>query len=159
MEEKYAPPDHPVFHLTPPAFHSKAQYFLTTCLASPEVTFESFWTIYEALLGLFKGNRATDANLTCAIADCFQSDQEIHGETMDLLQGQKELLIGGKVVNEAKRYVEEVDLFEGAFFHDEENYLLVDFSDEEVEQDARLEEVFADFTDEEEMEVEQSLLG
>ena len=156
MEDKYAPPDHPVFQLTPPAFHTKAQYFLTTCLSSPKVTFDSFWAVYKSLLHLFHEDRDEDQGLTQAIDSCLESDKWIHEETLALLEGQQELCMGGQVVGEGNNYIAEVDPYAGAFFRDEENYFMVEFSDEE-ELDS--DQGVALFTDEEEeMEVEKSLL-
>ena len=49
MEQLYAPPDHPVFVLVPPAFHERATE-LYRSIGEPEVTVATFWDIYHSLL-------------------------------------------------------------------------------------------------------------
>jgi hypothetical protein len=50
IEDLYAPPGHPVFELVPPAFHEHVAN-LYALIGQPEVTIETFWNIYRALLG------------------------------------------------------------------------------------------------------------
>ncbi|KAJ7075212.1 hypothetical protein B0H15DRAFT_792147, partial [Mycena belliarum] len=49
MEQKWAPPDDPVFLLTPPVFAAKIQQLYRN-LGQPTVTSYNFWDIYVALL-------------------------------------------------------------------------------------------------------------
>ena len=49
MEAIYAPPDHAVFTLVPPAFHECATEFYLS-IGEPEVTVRTFWDIYRNLL-------------------------------------------------------------------------------------------------------------
>ncbi len=49
--EKYAPPDHPVFHLVPPAFASRAAQFYRNGV--PEVNRDNAWGVYSTLLQHF----------------------------------------------------------------------------------------------------------
>jgi hypothetical protein len=49
MEALYAPPDHPVFELVPPAFHEHVSN-LYAAIGQPEVTIETFWDIFRNLL-------------------------------------------------------------------------------------------------------------
>ena len=50
METLYAPPDHVVFELVPPAFHEHiSQLYLS--IGQPEVNVDTVWDIYLSLLG------------------------------------------------------------------------------------------------------------
>ncbi|KIK50485.1 hypothetical protein GYMLUDRAFT_121157, partial [Collybiopsis luxurians FD-317 M1] len=52
-EQLYAPPDHPVFQLVPPAFnHWISQYY--NQLRCPEITRDNVWNVYEGLLRKFQ---------------------------------------------------------------------------------------------------------
>ncbi len=54
MRNKYAPPEHPVFHLVPPAFAEKARQFYGEA-GHPVVTRENVWFVYRNLLDYFLG--------------------------------------------------------------------------------------------------------
>ena len=45
VQAKYAPPDHPVFQLSPPWFEHRAQG-IYDLLKRPEVTFKTLWDVY-----------------------------------------------------------------------------------------------------------------
>ncbi|KAK6991985.1 hypothetical protein R3P38DRAFT_3409105 [Favolaschia claudopus] len=49
MEQQWAPPDDPVFALTPPVFTQKVEA-VYEALGRPEVTHRTFWTVYCAIL-------------------------------------------------------------------------------------------------------------
>jgi hypothetical protein len=53
MEAKYAPPEHDVFHLTPPPFDSRANKYYEK-MGRPPVTSNSFWDVYQQLLAVFQ---------------------------------------------------------------------------------------------------------
>ncbi|OBZ73681.1 hypothetical protein A0H81_06483 [Grifola frondosa] len=52
-EAKWAPRDHPVFHLVPPEFGTLADK-LYSMLGNPAVNSDSFWTVYVSLLAAFR---------------------------------------------------------------------------------------------------------
>ncbi|KIK57129.1 hypothetical protein GYMLUDRAFT_247381 [Collybiopsis luxurians FD-317 M1] len=54
-EQLFAPPDHPVFQLVPPAFnHWISQYY--NQLRCPEIICDNVWSVYEGLLRKFQSN-------------------------------------------------------------------------------------------------------
>ena len=78
MEALYAPPNHPVFELVPPAFHEHISN-LYAAIGQPEVTVETFWDIFRDLLGRLR--EGPDEHLTeittCYDATCRQESDDI----------------------------------------------------------------------------------
>lgn len=52
VRREYAPPDHYVFQLAPPAFDTQARDFMEE-MGWPVVNEDSFWEVYSELLGYF----------------------------------------------------------------------------------------------------------
>ncbi|KAJ3754185.1 hypothetical protein EV360DRAFT_73909, partial [Lentinula raphanica] len=160
MEIKYTPADHLVFQLTPPEFNRQANYFLIQELGSPDITMESFWTVYSQLLALFRSATANDPLLSREVEEIAKEDQRIDSEVVDLMPGQQELRYNGKVIGQEGLTAEEIN--DPFFRHDSENYLVVDFTDEEDsgsgDDSSNLVLDVSDFTDESEKEVANSLL-
>ncbi|KAL0960439.1 hypothetical protein HGRIS_005482 [Hohenbuehelia grisea] len=52
-EERWAPPDDPVFHLVPPSFQSRVQDVYSS-LGNPRVSSVTFWTIYNEVLHMLR---------------------------------------------------------------------------------------------------------
>ncbi|KAF8200101.1 hypothetical protein BJ912DRAFT_873378 [Pholiota molesta] len=125
LEEEYIPSDHPVFQLTPPAFHDRATTFYEA-MGSPAVTISSFWNIYRNLLQCFLDMEASiDAQpVNQAVMAHFGDIQGINNETVPLLPGMEELREGGKVMG---------NLNEDAQDGNESNSEYADFTDKEDE--------------------------
>ena len=83
MEEKYAPPDHDVFHLTPPPFDSRANKYYEE-MGQPPVSSNSFWNVYQQLLSLFWGAELSD-DLTKVLSDLKNHTEQIAKEKADVL--------------------------------------------------------------------------
>ncbi|KAJ4475485.1 hypothetical protein J3R30DRAFT_3671283 [Lentinula aciculospora] len=154
MEAKYSPPDHPVFQMTPPEFNHRAIGFLEHELGSPKVTMDSFWKIYSDLLDLFQSATINNVLLSTEVAQNGQIEGSIEKEEVELMPGQQELRYNGKVIGEEGLTDEE--LLNPFFRHDSENYLEVEFTDDEDDRELEI----SDFTDDDnsEMEVANSLL-
>ena len=98
-EALYAPPDHPVFKLVPPAFDKKANLLYST-LGHPPVSFDTFWTVYRALLAEFQGS-VDDPDIAEALTSHETATRTIHEDDfMPVLPNQKPLRNGDKVVGE-----------------------------------------------------------
>ncbi len=67
MRSKYAPPDHPVFHLVPPAFEEKARQFYSV-IGTPDINRDNFWQVYNTLLVNFRSIQGRD-DIRTGIAD------------------------------------------------------------------------------------------
>ncbi|KAH9476801.1 hypothetical protein JR316_0010716 [Psilocybe cubensis] len=95
LENEYAPKDHPVFQLTPPAFDERARKIYED-IGTPEVTMASFWEIYRTMLERFCGevDEEIEVVLTARVAE----EQGIDQEEISLLDGMKDLRQGDKVV-------------------------------------------------------------
>jgi hypothetical protein len=59
MEAKYAPPDHPVFQLTPEPFDRRANIYYEA-MGRPQVNSSTFWTVYQDLLQHFRSEPTGD---------------------------------------------------------------------------------------------------
>ena len=97
LEREYCPSDHPVFQLTPPAFHSKAEKHYSD-MHSPAVTISTFWDIYKELLRCFQESSANP--LTDTLSGLFEAMQQINRDEVPLLPDMAELRMGGKVVGD-----------------------------------------------------------
>lgn len=101
MEEMYAPPEHPVFQLTPPGFDIRAR-FLYEEMGQPIINKDSFWNTYKDLLHRFQ-QPAEDTELDEVLATHTETMQRLHDLSWDeipLLEGLKELREGGLVIGE-----------------------------------------------------------
>lgn len=91
MEQRWAPPDHPVFDITPPPFNVKALE-LYTALGSPSVTSDSFWDVYRNLLAAFHALPNADPTVEAAgrviseLSQVIDDDSGI-GEMQELIYG------------------------------------------------------------------------
>ncbi|KZT50460.1 hypothetical protein CALCODRAFT_504712 [Calocera cornea HHB12733] len=85
VEELYAPPDHPVFQLVPPAFGTAIERHYRD-LGAPEVTLDSFWDVYHELLHAFL-RCPEHADLAQTLASEALHEMTIIGEHMDLVEG------------------------------------------------------------------------
>ncbi|KAJ3764551.1 hypothetical protein FB446DRAFT_57405, partial [Lentinula raphanica] len=160
MEAKYAPPDHPVFQLTPPEFNQRALYFLEHELHSPDITIHTFWDVYTSLLQLFQSETQNNMTLSHEVQEFLANEELINSEMVNLMEGQAELRYNGKVIGEEG--LTDQEIANPFFRQDSENYFEVDFTDEEEEEkemdgvDSDRSMLSVDFTDSEE-EVEESL--
>ncbi|KAK7029237.1 hypothetical protein R3P38DRAFT_3481193, partial [Favolaschia claudopus] len=84
MEQQWAPPDDPVFALTPPVFTQKVEA-VYEALGRPEVTHRTFWTVYCAILDRIV---LVDEDLTGGWDDAREAP-------MELIPGQEDLRQGG----------------------------------------------------------------
>lgn len=90
MEALYAPPDHAVFTLVPPAFHERATE-LYLSIGEPEVTVRTFWDVYRDLLGRLREpiyDQLTD------VLDTFQANLENTIEDFELLPDMEPFRLG-----------------------------------------------------------------
>jgi hypothetical protein len=94
FEAEFAPPDHEVFQLTPPEFHMRASGFYDT-LGQPPITRDTFWLVYNQVLDCFK---IVDDELLPVVEGLFDTVRRVEEDGVELLPGQKELRMGGKVV-------------------------------------------------------------
>ena len=81
MDALYAPPDHPVFELVPPAFHEHVSN-LYAAIGRPEVTIETFWDIFCNLLECL--HEVPKEQLT-KITACYNATHEQDSDDMALL--------------------------------------------------------------------------
>lgn len=158
MEKKYAPPDHPVFQLTPPEFNRRAIHFLEHNLDCPVVNMHTFWDIYTSLLNLFKSETKNNEMLGNELAELLVEEQQINSETVDLMEGQAELRYNGMVIGPDED-LPDAEIANPFFRHDSQNYLEVDFTDQEDGEDLGSDQsaMTVEFTDSEK-EVEDSLM-
>lgn len=101
LEQEYAPPDHPVFQLTPPLFHTRASAIYAQ-IGSPTVTRETFWDIYLKVLACFKDalteQTESSSGLDNIVATHLGDIENIEDELpIPLLEGMKELRHGAPV--------------------------------------------------------------
>jgi hypothetical protein len=96
IEDLYAPRDHPVFQLVPPAFEQRAQD-LYTIIGRPAVSSDTFWTVYLQLLGRFRALQ-NDPELTHVLECHREMTQRVEDEEIGLLPGLRELRNGDNVV-------------------------------------------------------------
>ena len=103
---QFAPPDHEVFQLTPPAFDQHASLFYNS-LGRPQISYDSFWDIYRQILRLFQVNegqpedtRSLVNTLAEELNSHFDTIARISNEGVSLLPGMEELRQGGRVVGD-----------------------------------------------------------
>ena len=101
MEQKYAPPEHPVFELVPPVFEIRAQHYYSV-LKLEAVGSKTFWNIYSALLHAFKSDSAMDDQLSPVLAEVERSTHidQLEGDKIDMLPGLKPFRAGGTAVGD-----------------------------------------------------------
>jgi hypothetical protein len=102
MEQKYAPPDHPVFELVPPAFGIWAQHYYSA-LKLEAVSSKTFWNVYSALLHAFKSGMDEDNELSPVLAEVERSSTHIDQQEcdkIDMLPGLKPFRAGGTAVGD-----------------------------------------------------------
>jgi hypothetical protein len=119
LEAEFAPRNHEVFQLTPPEFHTRASGFYNS-LSRPPVTFDTFWSVYHQLLECFR--KADDDALMPVIDAYFSTIRRVDEDEIQLLPGQEELRVGGKVIggeNDGDIYV--ADITDSSEASDEEN--------------------------------------
>lgn len=102
LEAEFAPPDHPVFQLTPPLFHERAAAFYAS-IGSPVVTYQTFWNTYRQLLNCFlQGSEShghgEDSEMDLLISSQRAQMEEVEQELIPLIEGMKELRQGDQVV-------------------------------------------------------------
>jgi hypothetical protein len=95
FETEFAPPDHEVFQLTPLEFHQRASSFYDA-LGRPSVTRDTLWAVYHQVLDCFK--TAVDETLLPVVEGLFDTVRRVEEDELELLPGQEELRMGGKVV-------------------------------------------------------------
>lgn len=101
MEQKYAPPDHPVFELVPPTFGIQAQHYYSA-LKLDAVSSKTFWNIYSALLHAFKSGMDEDNELSSILAEVEKSTHidQLECDKIDMLPGLKPFRAGGTAVGD-----------------------------------------------------------
>jgi hypothetical protein len=99
VEQRYAPPDHPVFQLVPPTFEERV-IVRYNALDRPAVTINSFWNIYHQLLAAFR-TQEPDPELDSILSVHDTSCEAIEADGVPLLPGQKDLRVGVNVVGAA----------------------------------------------------------
>lgn len=80
-EEKWSPPDDPVFQLVPPDFESH----VTRCfedLGKPDVTFDTFWDVYRLLRDLVE--TAVPDGVALALGESIRDDTDGVPESFEL---------------------------------------------------------------------------
>jgi hypothetical protein len=93
MEQKWAPPDDPVFELVPPLFNTQANA-IYVLIGKPPVTSKSFWDVYSKLLQAFRTLPPDSAVTEFLSGHVIRDDCE----EVPLLPGLKELRNGDRVV-------------------------------------------------------------
>ncbi|EGO18514.1 hypothetical protein SERLADRAFT_408531 [Serpula lacrymans var. lacrymans S7.9] len=84
VRDKYAPPDHPVFHLVPPAFSLQARTFWDAA-NYPQVGRENIWDIYLHLLQQFR-DQPNNMELRTVMALSVNSNEEDESEFMPVME-------------------------------------------------------------------------
>jgi len=97
LEAEYAPPDHEVFQLTPPAFHERAVHFYEA-LGQPLVSYNTFWGVYRQLLHSFQGIIDLDPVISAVPGTVTR----INNEQLPLLPEMKELRGGDGIIGDAR---------------------------------------------------------
>ncbi|KAG6807559.1 hypothetical protein H0H92_007103 [Tricholoma furcatifolium] len=100
---EYAPPDHPVFQLTPPVFDECAQAIYHD-IGQPPVNANNLWTVYHHVLAAFRPQPNMflfSDKLRAALDDHEETMEELTVEqnTFALLPGLKQMREGGVVLN------------------------------------------------------------
>ena len=97
----FAPPDHPVFELVPPAFESQAKIFYAR-MGDPVITHDKFWATYQQLLRRFRDQPEVDQELQAVLASHDHHCRSIAEEDPGvILPGLKELRNGSDAVGPA----------------------------------------------------------
>lgn len=99
MEQKYAPPDHPVFQLVPPAFEIRAQHYYSV-LKLGAVGSKTFWNIYSALLHAFKSEMDNELSPVLAEVERSTHIDQLECDKIDMLPGLKPFRAGGTAVGD-----------------------------------------------------------
>jgi hypothetical protein len=97
LEAEFAPPDHPVFQLTPPLFHERAYDFYCS-IGSPVITFQTFWDTYRRLLHCFQELETHDVEMASLISSQRAQTKEVEQDLIPLIEGMKELRQGDRVI-------------------------------------------------------------
>jgi hypothetical protein len=97
LEAEFAPPDHPVFQLTPPLFHARAGA-LYASIGSPAITFQTFWDTYRRLLQCFQDWETQDEEMASLISSQRAQKEEVEQDLIPLIEGMNELRQGGQVI-------------------------------------------------------------
>ncbi|KAF9524133.1 hypothetical protein CPB83DRAFT_898178 [Crepidotus variabilis] len=84
LEAKYAPQDHEVFQLTPPAFDSQASIYYDS-IGTPPVSSATFWSVYQSLLDCFRAPGAISDDVTAILEDVENRCTRLSKESIDLL--------------------------------------------------------------------------
>ena len=101
LENMYAPPDHPVFELVPPAFESQAK-ILYASMGDPTITRDNFWATYQRLLQSFRDQPVLNQDLQAVLASHDDHCRSIAEEDPGvILPGLKELRNGADAVGPA----------------------------------------------------------
>jgi hypothetical protein len=101
LENMYAPPDHPVFELVPPAFESQAKIFYAS-MGDPIITRDNFWATYQRLLQSFRDQPVANQDLQAVLAGHDEHCRSIAEEDPGvILPGLKELRDGADAVGPA----------------------------------------------------------
>lgn len=99
MEQKYAPPDHPVFELVPPAFGIRAQRYYSQ-LKLGAVGSKTFWNIYSALLHAFKSEMDNELSPVLAEVERSTHIDQLENDKIDMLPGLMPFRAGGTAVGD-----------------------------------------------------------
>ncbi|KAF8164944.1 hypothetical protein B0H34DRAFT_793384 [Crassisporium funariophilum] len=99
---QYAPPDHKVFQLTPPAFATRAAKRYYEAMGRPAIGSTNFWVVYQELLHCFKttASEQDDENLLPILEQLEHDTARIAKEEIPMLPGLKPLRLGAKVVGD-----------------------------------------------------------
>lgn len=127
LRHEYAPPDHEVFLLTPPAFNAAAN-MVYAHMGHPDVDHHSFWSVYRNLLAglellLLEGDLQGVVNEHAATVQQMNTDNEAVNQ-MDLLPNQRrralnDVTVGFQVVERTGQEGYESDVAYAAFSDDE----------------------------------------
>lgn len=100
LEAEFAPPNHPVFQLTPPLFHERAVAFYAR-IGSPVITHQTFWNTYRQLLNCFLQDSESHGHgeeMVLLISSQCDQTEEVEQELIPLIEGMKELRQGDQVI-------------------------------------------------------------
>jgi len=95
VEQEYAPPEHSVFELVPPAFDQRANV-LYGGIGRPCVQSDTFWEVYRQLLYQFQLEEESLTPILTAHRDTLRALEE--EDVMPLLPNLKELRNGAKII-------------------------------------------------------------
>ncbi|KAG6818632.1 hypothetical protein H0H93_003299 [Arthromyces matolae] len=92
IEQEWAPPNDPVFQLVPTAFNTRAS-MLYSALGQPNVSSDTFWDVYKALLAAFR-EQPHDAQIESALLEANRGEED----EVPLLPGLRDLRPGDSVI-------------------------------------------------------------